>query len=184
MTQRILILLACLAFAACGPAADPEPAETPADDEVASGGEQTAEAEPTPEPHPYEPNPVLNVYVQGPNPVPGELAAGTPDDFRASIVVSNSGDDPAEVRFAYIEFELRTAGGDIVECAEPASHEPVEGPESLGPGESHTYEASFHCSPPDPGEYDIWVYLSFGGEIGADADRARFTAGHYPIRIR
>jgi hypothetical protein len=181
VTRHILTSLAFLALAGCGPAAEPEASaspEAPAEEEVSSGGEEAQE------PSVYEPNPVLNVYVQGPNPVPGEVAAGTPDDFRASIVVSNTGDDPAEVRFAYIEFELRTASGEIVECAEPAAQEPVEGPEALGPGESYTYEAAFHCAPPGPGEYDVWVYLSFGAEITADADRARFTAGHYPLHVR
>jgi hypothetical protein len=181
MTPRDIlgVLMASALLLGCGggEASDEGPVDPAAT--ASTSGSETPDAEPVV----YQPNPVLNVYVQGPDPEPSALAAGVPEDFHASIVVSNTGDDPVEVRFAYIEFEMRTPDGEPVECGD-AGNDPVEGPEALEPHQAFTYHASFHCAAPEPGEYDVWTFLSLGAALDQLNDRERFYAGRYTIHAR
>ena len=170
------VLVAFSLLFGCGSRADEEPGDDTAVAAAPTAGSETPAAEPVV----YQPNPLLNVYVQGPDPDPDEAAAGVPEDFHASIVVSNTGDDPVEVRFAYIEFEMRTPEGEPVEC-DNAGTDPVEGPELLAPHQAYTYHASFHCAAPEPGDWDIWTFLSFGAALDQLNDRERFYAGRYTI---
>lgn len=141
-------------------------------------GAMTNWPEDEPEGVAYPANPLLNMYVQGPNPMPGEYLDGTPDDYRASIVVTNTGDAPVEVSFAHIALEAWR--GEEVVCDDPEAFSgELEGPAELGPGEAHTYRAQLHCEHPGDGELEIRAYMAFGTE--GSLDRERHYIGSYTI---
>ena len=172
MYKPILLLVTCF-VAGCGsapPVADRSGgAEGATGDEVAQRG--------------YAANPLLNVYVQGPDADEG----GGPDDYHASIVVTNTGDAPADLRVAHIRLDVvRFVGGDAeesVDCGPDARDTPVEGPMSLGPGRVYTYEGRLHCALPGPGEYEVRAYVSFAGAI-PERDLERYHAGSYRVTVR
>ncbi len=156
------------------PAAEPTAgAETP----------EAPAAEAAPEGTPYVPRPVLNVYVQGPDPAPGERYRATvPDDFRAEIVVTNTGDAPVEMTFNMIDFRL-IRDGEEVSCGDEAQTDAAPGPTSLEAGEAHIYEASFHCTIAEPGRYEVRAYMNFGAEIAPGEDRERYYVGSREIVV-
>ncbi|MBW2460074.1 MAG: hypothetical protein JRH11_00410 [Deltaproteobacteria bacterium] len=140
-------------------------------------------AEATPEGAPYAPRPVLNVYVQGPDPAPSERYRATvPDDFRAEIVVTNTGDAPVEMTFNMIDFRL-VREGEEVSCGDESQTDAAPGPTSLGAGEAHIYEASFHCTIAAPGRYEVRAYMNFGAEIAPGEDRERYYVGSREIVV-
>lgn len=171
-------ILLSIALVGCGSA----PAHTTVASTPAAPTEQAASGTPTPTT--YLANPVLNVYVEGPDPDAQELAAGVPRDFHARVVVSNTGNAPVAIRMAHIWFELARQSGEVVSCAHPPSPTPIEGPDNLDPGRAHTYEASFHCDAPARGEYDVRAYIMFGAALDESQTRERYYAGSYPLHVR
>jgi len=126
---------------------------------------------------------VLNVYVQGPHPAPGErFRATVPDDYRAEIVVTNTGDAPVELSFNMIDFQL-VRNGEPVSCKKESQTDAAPGPASLEAGEAHTYEASFHCTIATAGRYELRAYMNFGAEIAPDVDRERYYVGSCEIVV-
>ncbi|HJL17297.1 MAG TPA: hypothetical protein RMH99_16640 [Sandaracinaceae bacterium LLY-WYZ-13_1] len=147
--------------------------ETPAEDapaaDVPEGGRT------------YAANPLLNVYVQGPDPAPGEALEGeAPDEYRASIVVTNTGDAPVGVEYAHIHFELWHRD-EMVACQPDDRSVLLEGPAQLGPGEAHTYQATLECDLPGAGEFEVRAYMSFGAEAPT-FERERHYVGAYRVR--
>lgn len=157
------------------------PAEEPTDtvEPVSAGAEQTAAPESSVV---YGADPRLNVYVQGPNPDPGEpIESDDPDGYHASIVITNTGDAPADVHLAHIRFDV-VRGEEPVDCGPGARMEPIEGPMSLGPGEAHTYVGRLRCELSAPGDYEVRAYMSFIGGI-PERDLERYYAGSYTVHV-
>lgn len=175
------VLVAALLASACGGGEQPsedETTTTTAEVDTA-GAEQTEAPEEEAEGTPYPANPVLNMYVQGPNPSPGEYLDGTPDDYRASIIVTNTGDAPAQVGFARIRLEA-WRDGEPIDCATGSETESIEGPEVLEPGTAHTYEAELHCEQPGTSDLEIRAYMAFGAD-GPELHRERHYAGSFVL---
>ena len=146
---------------------------------ASSGAEETSEPEGAVT---YGADPRLNVYVQGPDSDPGEAVQGhEPDGYHASIVITNTGDAPADVHLAHIRFDV-VRGEEPVECGPGARLEPIEGPMSLGPGEAHTYVAQLRCELDAPGDYEVRAYMSFIGGI-PERDLERYYAGSYTVHV-
>jgi len=171
--RRILCLSALVPLlAACG--GDGAAETDPPPDETTTGGE-TVEAEAAPEGQPYGPMPTLNVYVQGPDPAPGER-------YRAEIVVSNTGDAPVELSFSMIDFQL-IQDGEHVSCGDESQTDAAPGPDALEPGEAHVYEGRFHCTIEDAGTYELRAYMNFGAEIAPGEDRERYYVGSHEVVV-
>jgi hypothetical protein len=165
--QTVLIVLFA---AACATSNTQEPRRT-----VAPATAQTSDA---PSAMPYAANPILSVYVQGPDPDRGEA----PDRYHASVVVTNTGDDPVDIAQATIHFEVGQEGGPFTPCNDRGEDE-VASPESLGPHAAHTYVASVHCPFPTPGRYEVRTYLRFAAEAEG-YDIMRHYAGSYEVLVR
>jgi len=179
--RRILCLSALVPLlAACGgdgaTETDPPPDET-------TTGDETTEAEALPQGEPFAPLPALTVYVQGPDPAPGErYRAEVPDDYRAEIVVTNTGEAPVELSFSMIDFQL-VRDGEHVGCEDESQTDAAPGPEALEPGEAHVYEARFHCTIEEAGSYELRAYMNFGAEIAPGEDRERYYVGSHEIVV-
>ncbi len=182
MRRHPVGILSLLLVAACGPSTATVDEEEPASQ--SAGAEQTASDEaPAPEGQPFAPEPSLNVYVQGPDPAPGERYQATvPTEYRAEIVVTNTGDAPVELSFSMIEFQL-VKDGEHVTCGEESQQDAAPGPAALEPGEAHTYEAGFHCAIAEPGTYELRAYMNFGAEIAPGEDRERYYVGSQEIVV-
>jgi hypothetical protein len=130
---------------------------------------------------PVQAEPTLSVYVEGPSPIsPESDADGMPDSYRASLVVTNTGDAPAEVGAARIEFQL-FRGGQRVACPKGGRSRVVQGPRQLAPGAAHVYEATMHCALSEPGDYEVRAYMRFEARGGA-RELQRQYVGTYPLR--
>jgi len=172
-----LAILGAILALGCGGAPEPAPS--------------TAGAEPEPQ-RPtveqsqmvvYGSNPVLNMYVQGPDPDPGELLEHeSPESYHAEILVTNTGNAPVNVEYAVLFFEVYR-DDEAIECEGGGSSIVLEGPEELRPGRAHSYEARMECPFPGPGEYEVRAYMSFGADV-VDYDVERHYVGSYRIRVR
>lgn len=176
-SASILILL----MSSCGGDA----AETSTDPEPiagSTGAEQAPEDDPPPG-QPFAPRPSLNVFVQGPDPAPSERYRATvATEYRAEIVVTNTGDGPAELSFCMIDFQL-VKDGEPVSCGDESQTDAAPGPSALEAGEAHIYEAGFHCTIEEPGEYELRAYMNFGAEIAPGEDRERYYVGSREIVV-
>ncbi len=179
--KRLVALLYLLA--ACGassaPAAEPEPEPGSAGDEDAVQSDVST----PPQGRPFQPRPSLNVFVQGPDPAPSErYRARVPDEYRAEIVVTNTGDAPVELSFCMIDFQL-VKDDHHVTCGDESQTDAAPGPAALQPGEAHVYEAGFHCTIGEPGTYELRAYMNFGAEIAPGEDRERYYVGSREIVV-
>ena len=178
MTQTRWMLAGALLLAACGGAEEPAEDEAAVEPETTTGDEAEAAPEPA-EARAYGANPLLNVYVQGPDPDGGEALEGTPDDFHASIVVTNTGDAPIDVQYANVRLEAYR-DGELVECGPRRDALVVDGPDSLGPGEAFTYRGTLHCEETLAGGIEVRAYMTF--EAGTPTlDRERHYCGSYTV---
>ncbi|RLB50102.1 MAG: hypothetical protein DRJ42_19590 [Deltaproteobacteria bacterium] len=185
MRRIVIPSVFMLVTAACGAGDAVQEEHDPGVAEPTAGAEGPSEAaaEAAPEGTPYTPRPALNVYVQGPDPAPGERYRATvPDDFRAEIVVTNTGDAPVEMTFNMIDFRL-IRDGEEVSCGDESQTDAAPGPTSLEAGEAHIYEASFHCTIAEPGRYEVRAYMNFGAEIAPGEDRERYYVGSREIVV-
>jgi hypothetical protein len=181
MRPHASAILSFLLLAACGgseePAAEPEPSSQ------STGGEETTDEDGPPPGQPFAPQPALNVYVQGPDPAPSErYQASVPTEYRAEIVVTNTGDAPVELAFCMIDFQL-VKDGEHITCGDESQTDAAPGPAALQPGEAHVYEAGFHCTIADPGTYELRAYMNFGAEIAPGDDRERYYVGSREIVV-
>jgi hypothetical protein len=174
-------LLSVLILVACGGSAEPE--ADPESTSQSSGGEETtAEEGPLPG-QPFAPRPELNVYVQGPDPAPSErYQASVATEYRAEIVVTNTGDAPVELSFCMIDFQL-VKDDQHITCGDESQTDAAPGPAALQAGEAHVYEAGFHCTIDEPGTYELRAYMNFGAEIAPGEDRERYYVGSREIVV-
>lgn len=156
-----------------------KPAEARATAETAPAGKtESARAAEAVEPAPprgvsYGGNPVLTLYVEGPDPVANiDVIAGV---YETRITVVNEGARPAELERARTWFEA-WVGTERRECAKT---EAIDLPDTVGPGEAHTFTVRALCpSLPADGDREVRTYVAFGAQ-GGDVDVDRYYAGRY-----
>ena len=127
---------------------------------------------------PYGDNPLLTLYVEGPDPVANlDAAAGV---YETVVTVVNDGVVPAALGTALPSFEA-WVGHEQRACAES---EPVEVPDVLASGEAYTFVTRALC-PVRLGEADdveVRTYVRFGAPAGGGASPERHYAGRYFVR--
>lgn len=125
----------------------------------------------------YGGDPLLTVYVAGPDPAANlDAAAGA---FDTIVTVVNEGAVPARLGTARAYFEV-WVGDERRDCA---TVDPIEAPLFLLPDESYTWETRARC-PVLNGERDdveVRTYVHFGA-AGGDIAVERHYAGRYVIR--
>lgn len=126
---------------------------------------------------PYGDNPLLTLYVQGPDPVANpDAAAGV---YETVVTVVNDGVAPAALGIAQPAFEAWIEG-ERRECAESG---PVQLQDALASGEAYTFVTRAVC-PVRLGEADdveVRTYVRFGAR-DRDVELERHYAGRYFVR--
>lgn len=126
---------------------------------------------------PYGDNPLLTLYVQGPDPVANpDVAAGV---YETVVTVVNDGVVPAELGIAQPAFEVWIDN----ERRPCANSESVEVPGALTAGEAYTFVTRAVCPVRvgDAEDVEVRTYVHFGA-AGGEVDVERHYAGRYFLR--
>ncbi len=192
MTYRNPLLLgaALLATTACGS----EPATATPRASASSGASTSASAAEPPPPMPVAElqrgadwvphlpaldNPSLTVRVEGPAAI-AEVDAGAAP-FETRVLVTNTGDEAAEVETARVRFDVWAADGDRDPCALQGDPGPAP---LLEPGEAHELRVIAVCPFPEPGDYEVRTYVSFAAEaVDTSLEIERYYAGRAEVAV-
>lgn len=185
MTRSLMILAASFALSACGGDAERR-ADRGVTEGTATAPGQTTGAERASSPSAPEGKPIVTVRVEGPMAVDpqmqGQHRVGA-TRYEAVVRMHNEGDRPAELSLAHVDFEAWSEDGQRIACVS-VGESTLDNPPLLQPNEMHSLRSAAVCHFPEPGEYEVRAYVSFGAEAPeADLELARYYAGRTPVRV-
>lgn len=186
----LIFASALLGATACGgPTSSSATDRRPADDAPAAADTSGDAAEPDVTVTTWVPqvpsldDPELSVRVDGPDPVPVTEPVIAPDGrFETRVLVTNQGDEPAEVERAHVAFDVWSEDGQRTPCTRPEQPGP---PPLLEPGEAHELQARAVCTFPGPGDYEVRTYVTFDAEaLDGSLEVERYYAGRTRLAVR